>query len=104
VEHCFESPNVIALHGKLAEYFLPGVNELKELRCGYEQRILYPEDFRQYYTEEWGNALCADRCNRGRMVHSAWEGHQFRIFWKKRESPGTAETESVKNMMIWYNL
>ena len=45
VEHCFESPNVIALNEKLAqfgykvcfmaEYFLPDVNELKELPCDY---------------------------------------------------------------------
>ena len=49
VEHCFESPNVIALNEKLAEfgykvcfmaeYFLPDVNELKELPCDYEVRV-----------------------------------------------------------------
>lgn len=70
-EHCFESPNVIALNEKLAEfgykvcfmaeYFLPDMNELKEHPCDYEQRILFPEDFQQYYTDEWKNALCADR-------------------------------------------
>lgn len=71
VEHCFESPNVIALNEKLAEfdykvcfmaeYFLPDVTKLQELSCEYEIRLLYPMDFEQYYTEEWSNALCKDR-------------------------------------------
>ena len=42
----------------MAEYFLPDVDELKELPCDYEIRVLQPEDFEQYYTAEWGNALC----------------------------------------------
>lgn len=71
VEHCFESPNVIALNEKLAqfdykvcfmaEYFLPDVNELEELPCDYEVRVLQPEAFEQYYTAEWSNALCKSR-------------------------------------------
>ncbi len=62
VEHCFESPNVIALNERLAEfgykvcfmaeYFLPDVNKLKELPCGYEQKLLSPNSFQQYYTDE----------------------------------------------------
>lgn len=69
--HCFESPNVIALNEKLAEfgykvcfmaeYFLPDLNALRELPCNYELRVLQPDDFQQYYTDEWGNALCKSR-------------------------------------------
>ncbi len=69
--HCFETPNVTALNEELekfdykvcfmAEYFLPNVNILRELPCAYELKLLYPEDFRQYYTSDWGNALCEKR-------------------------------------------
>ena len=71
VEHCFETPNIIALNEKLAkfgykvcfmaEYFLPDVNILKELPCEYELKVLQPEDFRQYYTDQWSNALAKHR-------------------------------------------
>lgn len=70
-EHCFETPNLHVLddilrpHGLtvcfMAEYFLPDVNHLKALDCGYELRVLYQEDFQELYTPEWSNALCADR-------------------------------------------
>ena len=71
VEHCFESPNVIALNEALAqfgykvcfmaEYFLPDVNKLKELPCDYEIRVLQPDEFASFYTAEWSNALCEKR-------------------------------------------
>ncbi len=71
VEHCFETPNVIALNEKLAqfdykvcfmaEYFLPDVNTLKELSCDYDIKVLIPEQFEQYYTSHWQNALCKER-------------------------------------------
>ena len=83
VEHCFESPNVIALNEKLAqfsykvcfmaEYFLPDVNELKELPCDYEIRVLQPEDFEQYYTTEWGNALCKSRKHLDKLAVDAFD-------------------------------
>lgn len=83
VEHCFESPNVIALNEKLsgvgykvcfmAEYFLPDVNELKEQFCDYEQKILFPEDFQQHYTEEWGNALCKGRKHLDKLAVGAFD-------------------------------
>ncbi|MCM1257618.1 MAG: GNAT family N-acetyltransferase [Roseburia sp.] len=86
-EHCFESPNVIALHEKLAafgykvcfmaEYFLPDIHELKKQPCGYEQRVLVPEDFQPYYTEEWGNALCKDRKHLDRLAVGAF--HKGRL-------------------------
>lgn len=81
-EHCFESPNVIALNEKLAEfrykvcfmaeYFLPDINKLKEQPCDYEQKILFPEDFQQYYTDEWGNALCKDRKHLDKLAVGAF--------------------------------
>ena len=71
VEHCFESPNVIALNEALlqfgykvcfmAEYFLPDVNKLKELPCDYEIKVLQPDEFAAFYTAEWSNALCEKR-------------------------------------------
>lgn len=83
VEHCFESPNVIALNEKLAEfgykvcfmaeYFLPYVNELKELPCDYEIRILKPKEFKQYYTSEWENALCKDRKHLDKLAVGAFD-------------------------------
>ncbi|MCM1145415.1 MAG: GNAT family N-acetyltransferase [Blautia sp.] len=79
---CFESPNVIALNEKLAEfgykicfmaeYFLPDINKLKEQPCDYEQKILFPEDFQQYYTDEWGNALCKDRKHLDKLAVGAF--------------------------------
>lgn len=82
VEHCFESPNVIALNEKLAqfgfkvcfmaEYFLPDINELKELPCAYEIRVLSPEEFEPYYTVEWGNALCEKRKHLDKLAVGAF--------------------------------
>lgn len=71
VEHCFETPNMHvlndALQGKgqricfMAEYFLPDLDCLRALDCGYELRILHQEDFAPLYTKEWNNALCDKR-------------------------------------------
>ena len=81
--HCFESPNVIAFNERLAEfgykicfmaeYFLPDVHELKEHPCDYAQRVLFPEDFHQYYTDEWRNALCADRKHLDKLAVGAFD-------------------------------
>ena len=83
VEHCFESPNVIALHEKLAEfgykvcfmaeYFLPDVDLVKEQPCPYELRVLQPEDFAAYYTQEWNNALCESRKHLDRLAVGAFD-------------------------------
>ena len=82
IEHCFESPNIIALNEKLAkfdykvcfmaEYFLPDINELKELPCDYELRILQPEEFEPYYTENWSNALCKNRKHLDKLAVGAF--------------------------------
>ncbi len=71
VAHCFETPNMHVLNDAfqkfgfrvcfMAEYWLPDVQVLIELPCGYECKILRSEDFKGLYTEEWSNALCEDR-------------------------------------------
>ena len=83
VARCFESPNVIALNEKLAEfgykvcfmaeYFLPDMDELKEIPCDYEIKVLYPEDFKDCYTEQWGNALCHDRKHLDKLAVGAFD-------------------------------
>ena len=87
IAHCFEAPNIIALNDKLAEfgysvcfmaeYFLPDVDLLKELPCKYDVKILYPEDFAQYYTEEWGNALCESRKHLDVLAVGAFDGEKL---------------------------
>ena len=69
--HCFETPNLHWLNDKLseqgqkvcfmAEYYLPDVEKLHALSCGYELRVLEQSDFGDYYRPEWSNALCEDR-------------------------------------------
>ena len=71
VEHCFETPNMHVLNDAfqkegyrvcfMAEYFLPDVEVLTALKCDYELKVLYSEDFRELYTVEWSNALCETR-------------------------------------------
>ena len=69
--HCFETPNMHWINDRLmqkghricfmAEYYLPDVNNIPDLSCGYERRLLHPEDFAELYLPEWSNALCKDR-------------------------------------------
>ena len=83
VARCFESPNVIALNEQLAEfgykicfmaeYFLPDMNELKEIPCDYELKVLYPEDFKDCYNDQWGNALCFDRKHLDKLAVGAFD-------------------------------
>lgn len=71
VEHCFETPNLHVLdellrpYGQticfMAEYFLPDVDSVKEIPCGYELRVLHQEDFASLYLPKWSNALCEKR-------------------------------------------
>ena len=68
--HCFETPNLYWLNKRLepkgytvcfmAEYFLPNLNQLKELPCKYELKVLEQKDFAKLYLPELSNALCAD--------------------------------------------
>ena len=69
--HCFETPNMQWLNDRLmekghricfmAEFYLPDINKIPDLSCGYELRILEQEDFTNLYLPEWSNALCKDR-------------------------------------------
>ncbi len=69
--HCFETPNIHVLDDILrpyglkvcfmAEYFLPDVDVLVPLECGYETKVLYQEDFAELYLPQWSNALCEKR-------------------------------------------
>jgi GNAT superfamily N-acetyltransferase len=68
---CFETPNMHILNDAfqkrghrvcfMAEYFLPDMTVLKELHCDYELKILHNEDFAEYYTDDWSNALSYER-------------------------------------------
>ncbi len=69
--HCFETPNMHWLDERLqkqgqrvcfmAEYYLPDVDKIKALECGFEIRLLVQSDFAELYRPEWSNALCEDR-------------------------------------------
>lgn len=69
--HCFETPDMHWLNERLAEkgqkicfmaeYFLPDVEKMRALPCGYELRLLQQSDFAELYRKEWSNALCEDR-------------------------------------------
>lgn len=69
--HCFETPNMHVLEMEMnklgqsicfmAEFFLPDMNRLKKLDCGYETRVLGSDDFSGLYLPEWSNALCEKR-------------------------------------------
>lgn len=40
--------------------------------CDYEQKILFPEDFQQYYSVKWENALCKDRKHLDKLAIGAF--------------------------------
>ena len=71
IEHCFETPNMHVLNDAfqekglrvcfMAEYFLPDVNVLRPLSCEYDLKVLEAGDFKDLYTNEWGNALSHER-------------------------------------------
>ena len=84
VAACFETPNVLVLNEKLAEfgyqvcfmaeYFLPDLDALQEQPCRFELRILHPEEFEPYYTDEWRNALCKERKHLDVLAVGAFDG------------------------------
>ena len=69
--HCFETPHLQKLDEMLApynhkvcfmaEYFLPDMNFLKPLECGYEINVLEKAEFEQLYLPQWSNALSSSR-------------------------------------------
>lgn len=82
-EACF-TPNLHLLDEKLvplglrtrhmAEYFLPDVESLKALDCGYELRLLGPADFAPLYLPQWSNALCEKRQHLDVLGVGAYDG------------------------------
>ncbi len=68
---CFETPNLhwiderMSEYGQkvcfMAEYFLPDMNKIKKLSCGYTLKVLDKKDFTNLYIPQWGNALCEER-------------------------------------------
>ncbi len=82
--HCFETPNALWLNERLAplghklcfmaEYFLPDVGRLKRLECPYETKVLHLADFADLYTDEWTNALTADRRDTDVLGVGAYDG------------------------------
>ena len=61
----------------MAEYFLPDVNCLKELKCDYELKILHKKDFTDLYKPEWGNALCEKRKELDVLGVAAYDGDKM---------------------------
>lgn len=69
--HCFETPNMHWLDEQLepfgqkicfmAEYFLPNMDKITRLSCGYTLKVLQQKDFAPLYLPEWSNALCKER-------------------------------------------
>lgn len=87
VGHAMETPhlqaldNLLAPHGLktcfMAEYFLPDVELLRELPCGYELRILNQPDFADLYKPEWSNALCEKRKELDVLGVGAYDGEKL---------------------------
>lgn len=83
-EACFKTPNLHLLDGKLApvglqtrhmaEYFLPDIDALKALDCGYELRLLGPAVFSTLYLPQWSNALCEERKELDVLGVGAYDG------------------------------
>ena len=80
---CCETPNIHALDELLApfdlkvcfmaEYFLPDVDKLKELDCGYELRVLQKSDFMDLYKEQWSHCLTFDDRERDVLCVGAYD-------------------------------
>ena len=87
VEHCFETPHIHALDEKLApyglkvcfmaEYFLPDMEKVERLSCGYEMRVLHQKDFASLYLPEWSNALCERRKELDVLGVGAYDGERI---------------------------
>lgn len=84
VEHAFETPHLHVLEELLepfglkicfmAEYFLPDMERLTALPCPYELKVLHPNDFAELYTDQWGNALCAQRKHLDVLAVGVYDG------------------------------
>ena len=82
--HCFETPNMHWLNERLeplgqtvcfmAEYYLPDLNRLKNMPCGYESKVLEKGGFDGLYVPEWANALCSERKELDVLCVGAYDG------------------------------
>ena len=59
----------------MSEYYLPDINRIPVLSCGYETRILKQEDFGELYLPEWSNALCKERRDLDILGVGAYDGN-----------------------------
>lgn len=85
--HCFETPNLHWLNERMqasgqkvcfmAEYFLPDVDRLAKRECGYELRLLGPQDFESLYLPQWSNALCEKRKALDVLGVGAYDGEKL---------------------------
>lgn len=85
--HTFEPPHLHILHealkplgfgvGITAEYWLPDVNSVAPLDCGYRLRILEQSDFAELYRPEWSNALCEKRAELDVLGVGAYDGDKL---------------------------
>ena len=85
VEHCFESPHLIASSSNgnganfnkvcdMAKYFLPDNNrKSKESPCDYEYKGFIPQDFEPYYTEEWKMPYVQERKHLDKLAVGAFD-------------------------------
>lgn len=86
-EHCFETPNMHVINDGfkkfgmqvcfMAEYFLPDIDEIPDVKCEYELRILEQADFQNLYLPQWSNALCADRKQLDVLGVGAYKNNQL---------------------------
>lgn len=87
VEHCFETPNMHVINEEflkydmqvcfMAEYFLPNINEIPNLECKYELRILEQADFADLYLPQWSNVLCESRKQLDVLAVGAYKNNQL---------------------------
>jgi ribosomal protein S18 acetylase RimI-like enzyme len=87
VEHCFETPNMHVLNDEMqkhglkvcfmAEYFLPNMDYLVELKSDYELKVLFQNDFAGLYIPEWENALCEKRRELDVLGIAAYDGKKM---------------------------
>ena len=85
--HCFETPNLHILMEKLkpfdcnvcfmAEYFLPDMISLNSISCGYETKVMNPNEFSAYYLSNWSNALSERNKERDKLAVGAF--HKGRL-------------------------
>ncbi|MDR0819561.1 MAG: GNAT family N-acetyltransferase [Oscillospiraceae bacterium] len=83
IEYCFETPRIHKLtrefekYGKLpgymSEYWLPDVDKLTALPCGFEVKILEPDGFADLYLPQWSSALSEKRPHLDMLAAAAYD-------------------------------